>query len=239
MAGDKKGKALGFSVLLFSLLSPVFAAANTELVDLGKGFANDVIGPLLAPLAAFGFNASTGYDLIQFFAAFVMIYFVITQMRPDASPLMSAFITVIFLGGIHFFIKLDWYTMLVHLAPAALAFLVMHDALSFIGVISERTAKWVAFMSMVLVFWTDYAYFVSDNGIFGYFFSRIFGTTYSYFANPITLIIAALLITGVRIFAIVTGSMKQEAARQYQLAYEHGAKYLQQKVVSGDMGKRP
>ena len=164
MVGGKVRTA--FLAFLLALLSPAFAAADTALVAKGQDFANGALGWLLKPLSSFGFGASNGFGLIEFFAAFLIIYFVMSQVFSGSSPLVNSFSSILLLLLIHAIIKLDWYTFLIHLAPSILAFMVVGDALGFVGVISNRTAKWIAFMSMILVFWTDYAYFASSNGVY-------------------------------------------------------------------------
>ncbi len=212
-------------------------AASTPLVDKGKDFASTVLGDLFAVLGFFNVGTGTALGIIQFFAAFTLVYFVITQMNPGNSQLTAFIGTLFAVGGVGIFVKLDWYSFLIHFAPAALAFLIVFDAMSFIGVISQRTAKWIAFMSMSLVFWTDYVYF--ENGIFGHFFNRIFGQTYAYLANPVTIIVAAIFLTLARMFVVMSSSMRSEAAREAQLAFEKAAGHLQSEMMKGSLSTRP
>lgn len=224
-----------FSTLI---LAPVLAgAASTELVSKGNSFANELFGPLFAFLAPLGFGVDSALTFIQFLAAFTMIFFLLQQMSPQTPQLAGFVITVLATGVINFFIRIDWYLFLIHFSPALLTFFLSMDVLGLFSFLKERTAKWVAFFSMIMVFFTDYAYF-TEQGILGYFFSRIFGTSYAVVASPVVLIIAALFLTFTRMIGVLAGSMKTESARQYQLLAHKQAKLLEQAILQGTAGQQ-
>ncbi|MFH0961661.1 MAG: hypothetical protein V1820_03190 [archaeon] len=239
------GKILILSVLLFSGLllagcisasSDPNAPASGELVDKGKEFAQGTFGPLFSVFNFFGVGISNTADLLQFFAAFILISFTISQISPENSQIASFIVSVMLIGFIQFLLKLDWYTFLIHFAPAVFCYFVTCDILGFFSLISQRTAKWVGFFVMILIFWTDATMFY-EEGAFSFFFSKFFSSVYSKWLNPYTIITGVILLTVARSFVVVSGSLKALAARKYQAAFRSGSGYAQQELIrSGQLG---
>lgn len=249
MAGEKKaggtsggkGNFLALALLILSLVllagcisstSDPNAPASGPLVDKGKEFAQGAFGPLFSIFNFFGFGISGAEDLLQFFAAFILISFTISQISPENSQVASFIVSTLLIGFLQFLLKLDWYTFLVHFAPAVFCYFVTCDILGFFSLLTQRTSKWVGFFVMILIFWTDSTMFY-EEGAFSFFFNKFFGSVYTDWFNPYTLIITVTILTITRSFVVVSGSLKALAARKYQAAFRSGAGYAQHELIRG------
>jgi|GEM_PF-7024919 len=232
-------KPLFFSLALLFLLAPAAysatsGAANTDLVSKGRGFADELFGPMLKLLEPLGFGADNPYSMIQFLAAFTLIFFLVKEMTPGTSDFAAFTATLIGAGAINLVFRLDWYTFLIHFSPALLMFFFLQDILARFSFMFRSTSRWIALFGMILVFYTDYALF-TDNGVFGFFFNKLFGQGYSIFLEPWSIIIFALLATLVRVAGLVEKVFKSESANQYRRQMQAAVNIIPQEVVKGGM----
>lgn len=226
------------SLALLLLLAPAYSAssgaANTDLVSKGRGFADELFGPMFKILEPFGFGADNQYSMIQFLAAFTLIFFLMKEMTPGTSDFAAFIATMLGAGAINLVFRLDWYTFLIHFSPALLMFFFIQDILARFSFMFRSTAKWIALFGMILVFYTDYALF-TDNGVFGFFFNKLFGEGYSFFLEPWSIILFALLTTFARVAGLVEKVFKSESANQYRRQMQVAVNIIPQEVVKGGM----
>lgn len=234
------------------LLLPVLAApldsasspADTELVNKGRDYARDMFSPFFGIFTLLNVSIDSAAGAIQFISAFIMIFFVLFYLSGSKdggqppSPLSAFLGSVLAVGVLQFILRMDWYAFLVHASPAILAFMITKDLVNWIPVVRERTANWVGFFVMTIVFFTDYTLYAgSGGGIYSYFFGRFFGATYSVFMSPVTLIVVALLLTMYRIAFMVLGVMRTQTAQKYQRWFEGQQGHLQKKFMEQSADK--
>lgn len=200
----KTAFVLAILLLVFLSTTTQTAIGDDDERQQGRDFARDFLWPILQ---LFSFKEpifiGTTAQLLNFFSAFLLIYFVMGNLL-SSGGMQAVLFSLLIVSYMSFFLVVDWYPFFMDMAPAVVAYFLAYDLVSMMATVTTRNAKLIS----LFAFGTTY-FLKPTRELFDSFFRQTFASMVWVAGPAFVLLIMALRMASVVVSAMHTGTALQ------------------------------